>query len=158
MNTLGSVRHPDLEAAREDLQNRTLANVQGELAKLVYLASTRDYNNGEYYHEGLAWKFSERVAGEALAYCHEEIFRQLALCSVRELVEHLETYAVSIDRPCSELIDAWRRLEPYVVAVPWSCTGLAAQSFATNVRAALAVLECRHSAAQPGRQSASQRR
>src|SRR6266404_4882280 len=49
----GQLRRMDVEAAREDLNNRTLARIGLEFGRLIYLASTRDYNTGRYYHDGL---------------------------------------------------------------------------------------------------------
>jgi hypothetical protein len=139
----GKLKYEDEEAAREDLQNRTLSKISGDFARLVYLASTRDYNTGEYRHEGLARQFSERAARNALASCHRELFERLVQCSVRELVERLEAYARSAHLPCSDLVRAWEKLEPYRVTLPLDCGPLAAKVFASNVRTALAVLDFR---------------
>src|SRR5436190_1559634 len=54
-----------VEDALRDLRNRTLAKLDGDLARLVYLASTRDYNTGRYAHDGLSFRFSESVAETA---------------------------------------------------------------------------------------------
>ena len=60
------------EEAVRDLQNRTLDRLDGDFAKLVYLASTRDYNTGRYAHDGLSFRFSEPVAERVLAAAHRE--------------------------------------------------------------------------------------
>jgi len=39
----------DIEPAVTDLRNRTLSRLQGDFSRLVYLASSRDYNTGQYY-------------------------------------------------------------------------------------------------------------
>src|SRR5713226_6569959 len=102
-----SLRCADVEAACQDLNMRTLAHIDGDFARLVYLASTRDYNTGEYYHDGLAWQFSEKIAQDALASCHWMVFRRLVLCSVSELVGQLEAYASSIHLSCSDFVRTW---------------------------------------------------
>jgi len=89
----GELKHADVEVARRDLADRTLAKIRGDFARLIYLASMRDYNTGEYHHEGLACRFTECVAGRAIASCHRDAFRRLVLCSLKELVEQLELYA-----------------------------------------------------------------
>src|SRR5260370_8320878 len=82
-------RNIDIESAVSDLRNRTLSRLPCDFSRLVFLASTRDYNTGQYYHDGLAFHFSERVASEALAACHREIFDRLVFCSLVELIDEL---------------------------------------------------------------------
>ena len=55
------LRSMNLEDALNDLQGHTLRGIPGEIARLVYLASTRDYNTGRYYHDGLVFRFTEEV-------------------------------------------------------------------------------------------------
>jgi hypothetical protein len=139
----GELKHEEVEVARRDLTDRTLAKIRGDLARLIYLASMRDYNTGEYHHEGLACRFTESVAGAAIASCHREAFRRLVLCSMKELVEQLELYADSNSSRRSELIRVWDKLQAYRIAVPLECSPLAARFFVSNIRAALAILESR---------------
>src|SRR6266699_2542897 len=107
------LKHEDVEAARRDLTDRTLAKIRGDFARLIYLASMRDYNTGEYHHEGLAWPFTESVSERAIASCHREAFRRLVLYSVKQLVEELELYADSNCTTASELVRVWEKLQPY---------------------------------------------
>jgi rhamnogalacturonyl hydrolase YesR len=51
----------DVLAAADDLRRRTLVELTRPLERLIYLASTRDYNTGLYYHQGLAARFSEEA-------------------------------------------------------------------------------------------------
>jgi hypothetical protein len=60
----------DVELVVQDLNRRTLATFDSLVARLVYLSSTRDYNSGVYYHDGLAMRFQPAVAGAALLRCH----------------------------------------------------------------------------------------
>jgi hypothetical protein len=149
----GELKHEDVEAARRDLEYRTLAKIGGDFARLIYLASMRDYNTGEYHHEGLARQFSESLARKALASCHQQVFRRLVLCSVRELVEELEIYA----RLNESTFRVWEKLQPYTVTVPLQCSPLTARFFALNVRVALAILRSRQRRAHPDPRSASPR-
>lgn len=139
----GELKHEDVEAARRDLTHRTLAKIRGDFARLIHLASMRDYNTGEYHHEGLAIRFTESVAKRAIASCHCDVFRRLVLCSLKELVEQLELYAGSNCSTSSELVRVWEKLQPYRVAVPLECSPLAARLFASNIKAALAILQAR---------------
>jgi len=136
-------KRQDVEAAIEDVKNRTLAGLPGDLSRLICLASTRDYNTGKYYHEGLASNFSEEVAGEALAACHLVIFRRLTLSSLEDLVGHMENYILSSSARPTGIIEAWEKLEPYRVTIPLTCDPLSAVIFLSNVKIALAILRSR---------------
>ena len=150
----GELKHENVEAARRDLADRTLAKIRGDLARLIYLASMRDYNTGEYHHEGLACMFTESVAGKAIASCHLDVFKRLVLCSVKELVEQLEFYARTNCSSSSELAHVWAKLQPYRVTVPLECSSLAGRFFVSNIKAALAILESRQLGAHREPQSA----
>jgi hypothetical protein len=139
----GELKSAELESACDDLRTRTLARMSGDFARLIYLASTRDYNSGEYHHAGLQRQFGGDVVRQALAECHREVFRRLVLCSVAELVEQLDIYIRSTRLSVSEVVLFWERLQPYRVAVPHECSSLTARFFVSNVTAALEVLASR---------------
>ena len=152
----GELKHENVEAARADLETRTLARIEGDVARLIYLSSMRDYNTGEYHHEGLASQFTGIVARKAIASCHREVFKRLVLCSVEELVDELEIYIHSSGFSFNEFFQAWERLQPYTVTVPLECSPLSSRFFALNVRAALAILQARQLRAHPDPRSSSQ--
>lgn len=136
------VERTDIHRATEDLKNRTLAKLPGDIARLVYLAGTRDYNTGRYHHDGLAFHFTEKVAGLALAYCHREVFHHLTFSSLEELVRQLEIYVQSTREQPDTVLGAWKKLESYRVTVPLNCDPLAAELFVSNITIALAALHC----------------
>ena len=49
-----------VQEAYEDLLQRSLSRIPCDLGRLLYLASTRDYNTGNYHHDGLADRFAAR--------------------------------------------------------------------------------------------------
>jgi hypothetical protein len=81
--------------AVQDIKSRTLAGISNGFGRLICVASTRDYNTGQYHHEGLVSRFSSDVAAAALAECHREIFQELVRGSLADLVRELEEYVIS---------------------------------------------------------------
>ena len=140
---IGPGKHADVLAAADDFRRRTLAEIPQPLERLIYLASMRDYNTGLYYHHGLALRFSEEAACEALADCHREAFAELAAASLEDLVYELETYLKSTRVAASDFIAAWRGLEPYRVAVPVGIDSLSGELVFSNLKVALAILAAR---------------
>jgi hypothetical protein len=137
------LKHHEIDIAADHLRKHTLPGLPGEIGKLVYLAGTRDYNTGRYYHDGLAHRFSEPVARKALEECHEETFRRLVQSPLKDLVTQLEIYVNSTQSPADEVIGAWQELEPYRVTIPLACDPLSSQLFCSNLKIALAILELR---------------
>ena len=136
------LRPIEINAAVQDLKRHSLASLRGEIARLVYLAATRDYNTGKYYHDGLAARFTQEIADQALAECHQEVFQRVAEAPLKALVSELEEYARG-DYSENELVSTWLTLEPYRVIIPLNCDLLSAKLFCSNFRIALAVLESR---------------
>ena len=135
-----AVAESAVEAAVRDLEGRTLAHLQGELTKLVYLSSTRDYNTGEYQHEGLAQRFGAQAAQLALAQCHETAFQDLLYTSLSNLVAQLATYIDSTGADREKVLNSWRQLQAYRVLIPGTCDDLSADLFITNIKIALEAL------------------
>jgi len=132
-----------MQTAYEDLLNRTLAGIPSDLARLIYLASTRDYNTGTYHHEGLSVLHAPQEAMYALQTAHQDVFYRLATVSLEQLVEELEQYVrVSREQP-SGLVRAWQQLEPYRVAVPMEADPALVRLFLSNIKLALEVLKHR---------------
>jgi len=143
MKTLSKFKQSDVQHAVRDLRSRTLAALDMPLERLIYLASTRDYNTGLYRHDGLSVRYSSAVACEALADCHRQAFQDLLRCSVKELVLQLEGYMRAAGIDAAEFFKSWNRLEPYRVAVPVDTEPLAADFLCCNLKTALAILEVR---------------
>jgi hypothetical protein len=135
------INFTDVELAADDLRRRTLSHMPSALERMIYLGSTRDYNTGLYYHDGLASRFSDEVACEALANCHREAYRRLLGSSVEDLVRQIDSYVQSTHPAPRDFIAAWKSLQPYRVAVPAGTDPLAVEFLCANVRTALAIWE-----------------
>lgn len=129
--------------AYDDLLRRTLSTIPCDLARLIYLASTRDYNSGTYHHEGLATRYRPDEARDALQAAHRDIFYRLVALSLEGLVHELEIYVLKSRETELGFIHAWRQLEPYRVAVPMEMDPTMVQLFLSNIRIALEVLSFR---------------
>jgi len=142
-------KRENVERAAEDLRRRTLSEIPRSLDRLIYLASMRDYNTGLYCHDGLAERFSQEAACEALADCHREAFRELLGTPLEELVAQIEAYVRATRTSPFDFITAWKKLEPYRVAVPVQTDSLSSEFLFSNFKVALAILEARLRPGQP---------
>ncbi len=143
MPDLSEHQQTQLQKAIRDLEGRTLAKIPGDIAKLVYLCSTRDYNTGRYNHDGLSMTFGPEVADAALARCHEKTFQGVLHKSLAQIVASLERYFESTGQPRDRILQMWRKLQAYHVLVPAACDSLSAEFFLSNIKIALAVLDHR---------------
>jgi len=128
-----------MQAAYDDLLKRTLEKICCDMGRLIYLASTRDYNTGSYHHDGLANRFRPDAASQALELAHKEIFYRLSECSLQELVAQLEIYLKSSGENPLEILRVWQKTEPYRIAVPSEAHPTVARLFLSNLRLALAI-------------------
>jgi|SRR5215470_13380038 len=143
-------------SARRDIRDRTLSKISVPLERLVYLASLRDYSSGRYYHDGLAMRFSEKIAAEALKQEHMDVFLELAHSSLQSLVEQLSRYLNSSQEDRTESLRTWENLEPYRVIVPLGAGRLAIRLFVSNIRFAVAILSAQQQVLPDQIESASQ--
>ncbi|HXN52404.1 MAG TPA: hypothetical protein VN943_10740 [Candidatus Acidoferrum sp.] len=132
-----------VEEAYDDLLRRSLSKIGGDLARLIYLASTRDYNTGKYHHDGLAARFRAEIACQALELAHRQTFYRIAACSLEQLVAEVELYVSSSQQSRDEILQVWQKLEPYRVALPLGVNVATAQLFVSNIKLALAILRRR---------------
>lgn len=137
------LKRMDVEAAKEDLRNRTLLKLGYDFARLMYLSSLRDFSTGEYYHQGLSQSFSEPAAIAAITACHEEVFYELTLGPFDRFVAELDRLIRSTRKDYRRTLDAWEALGAYNVAVPSGCDPLIAGLYKSNVKIAMMFLKLR---------------
>jgi hypothetical protein len=145
VNSTARLANLDAQKAYDDLCQRTLAKISGNLNRMIYLASTRDYNSGRYHHAGLEGAFGYEAVRQALEAAHQEIFGKLTRSSLEELVRELELYVRSSGESPEELLRTWRTLQPYRVAIPLGVDRMAAELLLSNLKLGLEVLQKRRS-------------
>ena len=127
------------DVALQDLRTRTLGRLQGDFARLVYLASTRNYNTGRYEHDGLTFRYGMPVAERVLVTAHREVFLRLALRSLEDLTVEVQQYVFFESDSPEELLKVWTDLEAYRILVPSEDDPLIVKIFRSNLSAALAI-------------------
>ena len=151
MGMSAAVKLVPVQDAYDDLLNRSLSRISCELGRLIYLASTRDYNTGNYYHEGLASRFSPEVARKALEIAHRQAFYKISAFGLEDLVTDLETYLRASRENPADFLRMWQKLEPYRIAIPTDVNTTVARLLTSNLRLALAILRFRQEPSQSRR-------
>jgi len=123
-----------------DLEERTLAPLQGHFARLVYLASLRDYNTGRYRHYGLESRYAANVVNEGLRQSHIRAFEGLVALPLKEQTEDLLDFFESLKEEKARLVEAWQRLRSYRVLPPEDCHPVARELFDKNIEIMLRIL------------------
>jgi hypothetical protein len=143
-----------VQEAYDDILLRTLSKLSCDLGRLIYLASTRDYNTGTYHHEGLSARFNPEVARKALEIAHRQVFYKVSAYSLKELVEEIEIYFRSSREDPQKVLRTWQKLEPFRIAVPVEVNPVVGRLFLSNIRLALAIFRF-HQERDPSHPSAA---
>jgi hypothetical protein len=130
----------EVERAVHDFDERTLAGMEGQFDKLVYLASLRDYNTGRYHHYGLESRFTMEAVDEGLRQCHIRVFEELVALPLKEQTEDLLTFFESLKEDKTRLVTVWKRLKSYQILPPEGCHPLARELFDKNIEIMLRIL------------------
>lgn len=110
------LKEPD--GALSDVWARTLSRIPTTFGRVVYLASLRDVNSGQYQHYGLSQIYSDEEADRVLAASHQQAFREWLSHSLEQQREDLEEYLGSIEGDRGALLNTWLTLTPYRNLVP----------------------------------------
>jgi hypothetical protein len=138
-----SVKLVLVQEAYDDILRRSLSKLTCDLGRLIYLASTRDYNTGSYHHDGLSARFSPEAARKALEIAHRQVFYCVSAYSLEELVQEIEMYFDSSHEDPRKVLLTWQKLEPFRIAVPVEVNPVISRLFLSNIRLALAVFRFR---------------
>jgi hypothetical protein len=141
----------------EEIRERSLVPLGCEMARLICLSSTRDYNTGRYEHEGWSWHNAPEDSNVALRTLHKEVFEALIDSPLEVFVRDLESFLNMTQADRQTAIRIWQDLEPYRTTVPEGCGQLSRELFFSNVRMALAILQNRRRDFPAGLQESSPR-
>jgi len=120
---------PDFELVIREIERELLQVIHEDIARLIFLASTRDYQDGRYRHDYLTFSFTEDLADQGLAAYHREVFERVALSPLADLVRQLESYLRSLLLPFTEVLQLWGKHAPYRVLPPSDCEPWLAELF-----------------------------
>lgn len=125
----------------QDFTATTLAEISGQFARLVYVASLRDLSSGRYEHQGLAALYPEEAVQQALQVCHEQIFERILETPLSEQLEDLRDCLAVMEGGISSAVSHWRQLEAYRVLLPEQAPDYLKELFLSNLRALLEILQ-----------------
>jgi hypothetical protein len=141
------MRRSDIAMAIQKINGELLQVIHEDIARLVFLASTRDYTASRYRHDELAGQLSVETTDKALAACHREVFERVAISPLHDIVWQLDSYLHSVVLPLTQVLHLWNKFTPYRVLPPKDCEPLVAELFCSDVKVALAILQARHQTA-----------
>ncbi len=134
---------PRMDAVVRHAKEQVLSDLPKDLIKLVYLASLRDCNTGNYFHSLISLQNDAASASHALQFCHEEVFDRLMATPLSEYVAQLAGYICYTHADKIRVIDMWRSLPAYRATVPLNVSVMEAEFFFTSIETALAILDSR---------------
>lgn len=109
----------DRDAVRA-VWNEKMAALPATFARLIYLASLRDVNNGRYSEPSLVEQFGAEETDKALRVCHEIVFGQWLCYRLHEQQADLELYLSALRDNKRTVLKTWLHLEPYRGLAPES--------------------------------------
>ncbi len=132
----------------EDFVARTLSELPGDFARLVYTASLRDTARDCYCHERLEAVYPVGAVQQALAHCHAELFLKFLEKPLEQQAEELGSCLVSMAGDFPELVRRWQGSAVYRALLTPAVPGYLHDLFCSNLRALLGLLAEENASAQ----------
>jgi hypothetical protein len=128
------------ERVIEDFVTNTLANVSGDLGRLVYVATLRDLATGRYHHDGLERIYSDAAVHEALRLCHEELLDRILESPLEDQEAELMKCLKGFEGPPLEIAASWREHQLYRFLVPSGVPPYLKDLFYSNINVLLSLI------------------
>jgi hypothetical protein len=126
--------------AAADIWRNTLSQIPSIFGRMVYLASLRNSNSGEYEHHGVAQFFGTEQANRALADSHMEIFGEWLCMDLQQQKCDLDIYLSGLEGVRRTVLSTWLRLEPYRGCVPGSAREVERELYLADLETLLELL------------------
>jgi hypothetical protein len=123
-----------------DLWRHTVARVPTAFGRLVYLASLRKPDGGEYEHHSLAQMCGEEQAVETLRRSHAEVFREWLCLTLEQQTADLEGYLSELPGSPRATLITWQEAAPYRNWIPASAEEVERQLYLTDLENVLRIL------------------
>jgi hypothetical protein len=136
-------------SAASDLWRNTISQIPSVFGRLVYLASLRNPNNGDYEHHGLALVFGEDEANKALKNSHTAVFAEWLSFNMEQQKADLDLYIAGLFEEKRIVIKTWIRLAPYRNLIPASVRSVERSLYLTDFTALLDLFKAACGVAAP---------
>jgi len=130
---------PD-ETPAAELWRRTLVQIPSMFGRLVYLASLRDPNTGQYQHFGFAQRFNDREADRTLRRSHQNVFSDWLCFSLEKQKEDLEVYLEAFGTDKVTIIANWLEWPPFMNWIPIQTREAERELFRTDLETVLEIV------------------
>jgi hypothetical protein len=113
------------------------------LSRLIFLATLRDNNTGQYRHPTLANKFPSDAVSRALTRIHRAACEELLRYPIADLVYELELYADQTRAERQNFLSTWKSTRAYRTVKPTELDPFSSLFFELTLDVAVAVLDSR---------------
>jgi len=127
-------------SAASDLWRNTLSQIPSVFGRLVYLASLRNVNSGQYEHHGLALLFGEEEANKALKKSHSQVFAEWLRFNVEQQKADLDLYLSGLLEDKRTIVETWLKLAPYRNLIPGTVRGVERRLYISDLTALMELL------------------
>lgn len=137
-------------SAAADLWRNTISQISTTFGRLVYLASLRNPNNGQYEHHGLGLVFGEDEANKALKNSHNAVFAEWLSFNIEQQKADLDLYLAGLFEDRRVVVETWIRLAPYRNLLPTGVRPTEKRLYLADFAALLDLLKAATGVVEPG--------